>query len=125
MALHHVAQCAGLVVELATPFDTQLLRDRDLHVTDTPAPPQRLEQRVAETQRNQVLHRLFAEVVIDAVDLLLGEYRADTAVDELGGGPVVAQRLLQHDARLGRHEPRGGEVVAGQREETRAPSTGK
>ena len=35
----------------------------------------RLEQGVAEAQRHQVLHRLLAEVVVDAVDLPLGEDR--------------------------------------------------
>ena len=73
MVLHHVAQRAGLVVELRAPLDAELLGDRDLHVLDAAAAPQRLEQRVAEAQRQQVLHRLLAEIVIDAKDLLLGE----------------------------------------------------
>ena len=69
MILHHVAHGAGLVVELAAPFDAELLADRDLHVTDAAAAPQRFEQGVAEAQRQQVLHRLLAQVMIDAVDL--------------------------------------------------------
>ena len=40
------------------------------------APPQRFEQRIAEAQRHEILHRLFPEVMIDAVYLPLGERRA-------------------------------------------------
>ena len=69
MVLHHVAQRAGLVVELRAALDADVLGDGDLHVLDAAAPPQRLEQRIAEAQRQQVLHRLLAEIVIDAKDL--------------------------------------------------------
>ena len=89
-------------------------------MADAATPPQRLEQRIAEPQRDQVLHRLLAEVVIDAIDLLFGEDRAHTAIDELGGGAVVAQRLLEHHARFRCHDPGGREVVAGEREQTRS-----
>jgi hypothetical protein len=58
VVLDHVAQCASLVVEHAAAFDADLLRDRDLDVPDPSTTPQRFEQRVAEPQRDQVLHRL-------------------------------------------------------------------
>ena len=58
--LHHVAQRTGRVVELSTPLDPEFLGDRDLHVLDQPATPQRLEQDIAEAQSHQVLHGLFA-----------------------------------------------------------------
>ena len=47
---------------------------RDLDVGDVLAAPQRLEQRIAEAQREQVLHRGLAQVVVDAEDLLLAEH---------------------------------------------------
>jgi hypothetical protein len=53
MVLHHVAQGAGLVVEGAALFHAQVLGDRDLDVGDVLAPPDGLEQRVAEAQRNR------------------------------------------------------------------------
>ena len=43
--------------------------------------PQRLEQRVGEAQRQQVLDRLLAEIMVDAEDLLLGEDGGDRVVD--------------------------------------------
>ena len=43
--------------------------------------PQRPEDRVAETQHHQVLHRFLAEIMVDAVDLRFGEMAADRSVD--------------------------------------------
>ncbi len=52
-----------------------LLGHGDLHVVDVLRVPQRLEDAVGEAQHQQVLHRLLAEVVVDAVGLALGERR--------------------------------------------------
>ena len=79
---------------------------RDLDVGDVLAPPQRLEQRVAEAQREQVLHRRLAQVVVDAEDLLLGEDAAHARLIARLRGQVVAQRLFQHDARVRRRSAR-------------------
>jgi hypothetical protein len=78
MVLHHVAQRTGAVVEVAARAHADGLGQRDLDVGDALAPPQRFEQRVAEAQRRQVLHRRLAQVVVDAVGLLLGKGRATT-----------------------------------------------
>jgi len=110
--LHHVAQCPGFVVELAAAFHAQFLGHRDLHVFDQSAPPQRLEQCIAETQRHEILHRLLAEVVIDAINLFLGEHLADLGVDEVGGLGVVSQRFLQHHPRERGHDRGLGQVPA-------------
>ena len=55
------------------PFDAEALGHRDLHVLDVVAVPDRLEERVGEAEVEDVLHRLLAEVVVDAEDALLGE----------------------------------------------------
>ena len=73
MVLHDVARGPGLFVELAAALDADVLGDRDLHVIDVVAVPQRLEDRVAEAQRDEVLDGLLAQVVIDPEDLPLGE----------------------------------------------------
>ena len=73
----------------------------------------RFEQRVAEAQCDQVLHRLLAQIVIDAEDLLFLEDRTDQLVDGVGGGAVLPQRLLQHDTRFGRDELGAAQVLAG------------
>ena len=68
-------------------------------MVDAVGVPERLEERVGEAGHQQVLHALLAEVVVDPEDLLLLEHRADGVVDLTGGGEVVADRLLQHQAR--------------------------
>jgi len=73
VVLDHVADDARLVVELAAPFHAERLGHRDLDVLDVVAVEDRLEERVGETEVEEVLHRLFAEVVVDAEDRRLGE----------------------------------------------------
>src|SRR6266404_845683 len=84
---------------MPAPLDTEFLGHRDLYVLDQAPPPQRLEQRIAEAQRHEVLHGLLAEIMIDTVDLLLGEHGAHLLVDEIGGRRIVTQRLFEHHAR--------------------------
>ncbi len=62
----------SLVVAPAA-LDPDLLGHRDLDVVDGDLVPQGLEQGVGEPQGQQVLHRLLAEVVVDAEDPVLGE----------------------------------------------------
>ena len=75
VVLKHVAQHAGRVVVAAAAADVDFLGHGDLHVVDVVAVPDRLEDRVGEPQHQQVLHRFLAEVVVDAIDLLLAEDR--------------------------------------------------
>ena len=86
MVRHHVAQRAGRVVELAALLDADRLGDRDLHVVDVVAVPQRLEEAVGEAEDQDVLHRLLAEIVIDAEDLLLARHAQDLLVERPADG---------------------------------------
>ena len=70
---HHVAQSARLIVIAAALFDADRFRDGDLHVIDVAAIPDRLENTVGETKHQDVLDGFFAEVMIDAVDLLFAD----------------------------------------------------
>ena len=99
MVGHHVAQRAGLFVERAAAFDAQRLGGRDLDVLNVIAVPHRLEHGVAEAEHHDVLHRLFAEVVIDAIDRVLVEDVGDDFVQLLRAFQIAAERLLQDDAR--------------------------
>src|SRR5690606_24065160 len=89
---------------------------RDFHVTgvqtcalpiymvDMGGIPQRLVERVGEAQRHQVLHRLLAEIVVDAEDLAFAEIPADKIVEFARRIEIPPERLFQHDARGGRDE---------------------
>ena len=98
VVLHHVAQRAGLLVVATAALDADRLGHGDLHVVDVLPVPERLEDAVGEAEHQQVLHRLLAEVVIDAVDLLLDERRVQTLVERTRGGEVAAERLLDDHA---------------------------
>ena len=89
---------ACLVVRRAS-LDPQLLRDRDLHALDMVAIPQRLEHRVREAENEQILNGLFAEVVVDAIDLRLVEVLVDELVQRLGRLQIATERLLDDEAR--------------------------
>ncbi len=95
---HHVAQGARVLVVAGSVLDAQGLGDRDLHVVDVAPVPDGLEDGVGEAEGEDVLDRLFAEVVIDAVDLLLGEHREELSVELHGRLEAVAEGLLDDDA---------------------------
>ena len=91
---HHVAQGTGRVVVRAPVFDPHGFRHRDLHVIDVAAIPQRLENTVGESEHQDVLHRFFAEVVIDAIDLWFLEDLSKLMIESPGGFEVAAKRFF-------------------------------
>ena len=99
MILDHVAQCAGIVVVAAAQLDADRFSRRDLHRIDVPAVPDRLEDDVGEPQRHDVLHRLLAQIMVDAVDLLLGEHFLDFGLQRTRRLQIGAEGLLDDDAR--------------------------
>ena len=75
-----MSRSAPAVVVAAAFLHADLLGDRDLHVVDVAPVPDRLEDAVGESEDQDVLHRLLAEVVIDPVDLVLIEHLPDLAL---------------------------------------------
>ena len=71
MTLNHVANRAGLFIAGPTAFDADCFGIGDLNVIDIFAVPDGLEDAVGKTKDQKVLHRLFAEVMIDAINLWL------------------------------------------------------
>ena len=98
MVLDHVAQRARLLVVGAARLHADRLADGDLHVVDVVPVPERLEDAVGPAEHQDVLHRLLAEVVIDAVDLILREHRAHRVVQRAGRREIAPERLLDDDA---------------------------
>ena len=104
MVLDHVAQRTRAFVIACAVADALGFRDRDLDVIDVFLVEQRLEDAVGEPKHQDVLYRFFPEIVIDAVHLVLVEDLRDRVVDGARTLQIVADRLLDHDARRG---PRG------------------
>src|SRR5260370_23666830 len=98
MVRQHVPQRAGRIVELAAMLDRERLRDSDLDMIDVIAVPDRLEQAVGKPQRQNVLHRLLSEIMIDAVDLVLIEQLEQLMIERARGSKIGAERLLDDDA---------------------------
>ncbi len=98
VVLHDVAQRAGGLVERPAAFDADGFGRRDLHVVDVVAIPDVLEDAVREAEDEDVLHRLLAQVVIDAEDLVFVEDLVDVIVQRAGAGQVVAEGLLDDGA---------------------------
>jgi hypothetical protein len=72
------------------------------------AVPQRFEDRVRESEVEDVLDGQLPEEVVDAVQLRLVDGRVKLVVERPGGDEVVPERLLDDDACLFR-ETRCGE----------------
>ena len=99
MVLDHVAHLPGLIEVTPATFDTHFFRYGDFNVVDRAAVPVIDKQGVRKAQRQQVEHRLFAEVMVDTVNLALFEEFADLIVDLAGGIQRGTQRFLHHHAR--------------------------
>jgi len=119
VVLQHVAHRPGFVVVVAAALDADRLGHGDLHLGDVARVPQRLEQRVAEAQRQQVLHALLAEVVVDPEHAGLVEHAGHAVVDRDRALEVVADRLFQQHARALGAEAHRAEGFAGRRVEAR------
>jgi hypothetical protein len=89
MVLHHVTQCAGVFVKRTALFNTQFFGNGDLNIGNVFAAPERFKQGIAKTHGEQVLHRRFAQVVVNSENLMLFKNLANAFVDGLVGLEVV------------------------------------
>ncbi len=80
MVLRHIPHGARGVVVAASTLHAQVFRNEELDVVDIPSIPQRLEDAIAEAKGQDVLNSFLAEVVVDAVHLLLAEGPMDLGI---------------------------------------------
>ena len=123
MVLDDVARRADRVVVAGPGTDTDVLGHGDLDVIDVALIPQRLEHRVGKSQRQDVLHRLLAQVVVDPEDVVGAHDASHEGIELPGAGAVVSEGLLDDDAApgVGRllHEPGAGDALSHGREPSR------
>ena len=98
MIFDHVAEGANLFVVAAATLDADGLGHRELDVIDEVAVPDRLEDAIGQAEGQNVLHSLFAEVVVDAEDLRLLERVLHGAVEVPRRLEIHAERLFDHQA---------------------------
>ncbi len=94
-----VAQRADRVVEVAAVLDAEVLGHRDLDAVDVVPVPDRLEHRVGEAEVEDLLEAHLPEEVVDPVELGLVDVLVQLGGERAGGVEVVAERLLDDDAR--------------------------
>ena len=99
VVLDHVAQRPRAIVKPDPPLKPDRLGHRDLDMLDMGRVPQRLEQYIGKAQRQQVLDRLLAQIMVDPEYPLLGKGRRDCVVDLAAGRKIGPQRLFKPDPR--------------------------
>ena len=82
---------------MTTLLNTDFFRCRNLHAVDVAAIPDRLEDAVAETKYHDVLNCLFAEVVIDSVNLIFTKHLHQLLIELSCRINVRTEGLLDHD----------------------------
>src|SRR6266849_760575 len=100
MILEHVPNGTDFLVEAATSADTELLCHRDLHTCHVIPVPQRFQEGVCEPEVEEILNRLLAEKMVDAVDRRLGKGLMKRAVQFLRRCEVTAKWLFDDESRI-------------------------
>src|SRR5262249_2226497 len=88
------------LVEAASSSDAEVLGQGNLHVLHVVPVPHRFEEGIREAEVEDVLHRLLAEIVVDAEDLLLRKHAVQHAVEPTRGVEIPAERFLDDDPRV-------------------------
>jgi hypothetical protein len=88
-----------LIIERAAALHAETLRHSDLYASHELAVPERLQEGVFEAKEDHVLNRSFAEVVVNAEDVIFVEPREQYPVEFVRGGEIMPERLLCNDTR--------------------------
>ena len=94
----HIAQRAAGFVIAAAPPDTNRFRDHDLNVIDVAIIPDRFPDRVGETHRQNVLHRFFAQIMVDAKHVGFIEVFAEHFIQLVRRAQIATERFFDDDA---------------------------
>ena len=80
--MEHIAECAAFFIVAAAMLHAERLRRCNLHMIDVSAIPNRLDNGVGKPKRKDILHRLFAEIVVNSINLLFLEYIVDIGIEQ-------------------------------------------
>src|SRR5579875_208978 len=99
MVLDHIANRARFLIIAAAPLNADIFGDGDLDVIDVAPVPYRLEDAVRQAKHQDVLYRLFAEIVVDAINLVFFKDFADLAIEFARRCEIMAEWLLDNETR--------------------------
>ena len=97
VVLHHVADDPELVEVSAAALRPERLLEGDGDAGDVVAVPGGAEDHVAEAETDQVLDHLLAQVVVDPVELVLGEEALQVVAEVRRARRVLPERFLHND----------------------------
>ena len=103
--LKHVAQLPGLLVISGAMLHAERLRHRDLHVVNILPIPNRLENRVRKAEHQNILHRHFAEIVVNPINLRLSQRARQFRVQRHRAFQIAAKRFFDNHPRAGAIAP--------------------
>src|SRR5882762_3197137 len=98
MILDHVSQCSGFLIVSATAFDANRFCRSDLHIVYVTPIPQRFKYSIPEPKGQNVLYRLFAQVMIDPVDVGFFKDLMEFFTELSGTGQIMPKGFLHDDA---------------------------
>src|ERR1044071_5003546 len=93
----HVAECSRLFVVTGATADSASLSGSYLDIFDVVAVPDRLEHRVDKAKDKNVLNRIFAEIMIDAINLTLFEYCGNGCVQLFCRFQIAPEGFFNHN----------------------------
>ena len=94
----HIAEAPCGIIKGTATIHTEGLGHGDLDITDVVAVPDRLQEGIGKAGVEDILRCLLSKVVVDAEDLTLLKDIMQGLVESLGGGLVVAEGFLYHNA---------------------------
>ena len=98
MVLHHIAHRTRLIIIPPAPTDTNGFGNGDLNVINELRIPQRFKQHVAKPHSHQVLNCFFAQIVINAINLIFAEMFGQGCVQGTRGFQILAKGFFNNDA---------------------------
>ena len=96
MILHHVPHCARFLEISTATAHADGFADSDLHMLNRLAAPELLEDGIRKPEHHDVLHRLLAQIMIDAKDLPLARVSQQMIIQHAGTLQIVPERFLHH-----------------------------
>ena len=101
MILDNIAGCADSVIVARATTDANVFGHGDLHVIYVIGVPQWLKKLIRKPERKNVLHGLFAKVVVDSEDRVCRKNRFNNRVQFACRSQVVPKGFLNyHPAKL-------------------------
>ena len=97
MVLKHVSQYPGMIIVSSPMLHTEGLRSGYIDMIDVRAVPEWFENRIAKSKYQDILNRLFRQIMIDAVDLAFLEAFVEPPIELNSRAQIPTKGIFDHD----------------------------